>query len=443
MATVSRASKPAHPREAIWPGLQTGVPKPLMPYSPAIRAGEWLFIAGTIASDFNTGLAPEVRDAPPHMLEPLAVQSRYVLRNLLNTIRAAGAVPDDDMVRIWQWPVSEHPTPEECARGQLLTGIELTPYLQVRRAMLEKLIPPSSELGVRELLCRGTQIEVEMICRMDGLTNVCVGDPVAGYGHAPGVRRGDWIFLAAQSGEPPDADAALASDWLDAPVEAQADAALAKLETLAALAGSSLSRAVKAEVYIGHARDFAALDRVWRRWFPSNPPARIVIPNVGMGRRGARVQIALTLLTNNSALPMATIETSAAPPPLGHEPQAMRAGDLLFFSGQMAYAAGGALADKMVRHPDFPWYGSPGQAQMRYMMKNVSAICEAAGTSVDQICRRACFHSDFQWFAESIEEWARWFPDDKPASTTLRIGGPLVVAGANTLLDLTAYVPAR
>jgi enamine deaminase RidA (YjgF/YER057c/UK114 family) len=77
------------------------------------------------------------------------------------------------------------------------------------------------------------------------------------------------------------------------------------------------------------------------------------------------------------------------------------------------------------------------------MMKNVAAICEAGGTSVEQICRRVCFHSDFQWFAESIEEWARWFPDDKPASTTLLIGGPLVVEGANTLLDLTAYVPGK
>jgi enamine deaminase RidA (YjgF/YER057c/UK114 family) len=49
--------------EAIWPGLEAEVPKPLMPYSPAIRAGGWVFIAGTIASDFKTGLAPAVKDA--------------------------------------------------------------------------------------------------------------------------------------------------------------------------------------------------------------------------------------------------------------------------------------------------------------------------------------------------------------------------------------------
>jgi enamine deaminase RidA (YjgF/YER057c/UK114 family) len=78
---------------------------------------------------------------------------------------------------------------------------------------------------------------------------------------------------------------------------------------------------------------------------------------------------------------------------------------------------------------------------MRYMMKNVAAICEKAGTKQEYVVRRACFHPDPQWFQESIDEWAAHFPGVKPASTTLKIGGPLVIPGANTLLDLIAYVP--
>lgn len=42
----------------IWPG---GVEKPLMPYTPAIKAGGWLFIAGQSATDFETGVAPQAR----------------------------------------------------------------------------------------------------------------------------------------------------------------------------------------------------------------------------------------------------------------------------------------------------------------------------------------------------------------------------------------------
>lgn len=107
----------------------------------------------------------------------------------------------------------------------------------------------------------------------------------------------------------------------------------------------------------------------------------------------------------------------------------------------MAYASGGALAPGMLRVPEYPWYGSPGVAQMRYMLKNVSAICEKAGSRLENVVKRQCFHPDPQWFMESIDEWARHFPGVKPASTTLKIAGDLVIPGANTLLDLIAYAP--
>ena len=66
-------------KEAVWPGLEAGVPKPLMPYSPAIKAGDWVFIAGQIASDFQTGLAPEVLAANDYLDNELSLQANFVL----------------------------------------------------------------------------------------------------------------------------------------------------------------------------------------------------------------------------------------------------------------------------------------------------------------------------------------------------------------------------
>jgi enamine deaminase RidA (YjgF/YER057c/UK114 family) len=156
---------------------------------------------------------------------------------------------------------------------------------------------------------------------------------------------------------------------------------------------------------------------------------------------GSRIEIAFTLLANDSKLQIERIETSDAPEPWSHEPQAVKVGNFMFLSQQMACDSRGVLADGMVRHPEFPWYGLPGQNQMRYMLKNVAAICEAGGTSLSNVVRRACFHDDGTWFADSIQEWAAHFPGIKPASTTMKVGGPLVVPGANALLDLIAYVP--
>ena len=133
--------------------------------------------------------------------------------------------------------------------------------------------------------------------------------------------------------------------------------------------------------------------------------------------------------------------TSKAPKPFSHEPQAVKVGNLLFFSQQIPCDEKGLLPAGMKRDPNFPYYGLTSQAQMRYMLKNVAAICEAAGTTLENVVRRACFHDTGERFAESMAEWASHFPDRKPCSTTLIIGGPLVVPGAHTLLDLMAYVP--
>jgi enamine deaminase RidA (YjgF/YER057c/UK114 family) len=451
-------------RRAIWPG---GIPKPIAPYSPAIKAGGWLFVAGQLASDFETGLAPECRLDNPYVGDPLRLQSDYVLRNLAELHQAAGMDMRTDVVRIYQWFASAFPTPAEFEQGSTWPRISITPYLETRNEYIDEPRPASTGMGIREdgLLVRNTILEVDMIAieQQPGVEKEGfpapegVPSPLAGY--SPAIRYGDWIFLAGEIpvdwqgdylsdvhlGEP----SGLAREarvnpyfWYGFPIETQTEYTLWKLERIADAAGTSLDRAVKATVYIGHPSDFYGMDRVWRKWFPENPPARVVIPYMGLGGKGSRVEIALKLLSPESELQIETIETSEAPQPLGHEPQAVKAGNFLFFSTQMAFDSQGRLAEETKRHPEFPWYGQPAKQQMRYVLENVAAISEAAGTSLENLCRRQCFHDDFTWFAETMQdEWASHFPGDKPASTTLRIGGPLVVPGAHFVLDLIGYVP--
>jgi enamine deaminase RidA (YjgF/YER057c/UK114 family) len=451
-------------REAIWPG---GIPKPIAPYSPAIKAGGWLFVAGQLASDFETGLAPECRLENPYLGDRLRLQSDFVLKNLGALHEAAGMDMRTDVVRIYQWFASHYPTYEEFEQGNTWPRISITPYLETRNEYIDEARPASTGMSIREdgLLVRNTILEVDMISveRQDGIEKEGfpapegVPSPLAGY--SPAIRYGDWVFLAGEIpvdwrgdyesdvhlGEP----SGLAREarvnpyfWYGSPIEAQTEYTLQKLERIAEAAGSSLKRCVKATVYIGHPNDFHGMDRVWRRWFPENPPARVVIPYMGLGGKGSRVEIAMKLLANDSPLEIHTVETSEAPEPLGHEPQAVKAGNFLFFSTQMAFDSTGALAPETKRHPEFPWYGQPAKQQMRYVLKNVAAISDAAETSLENLCRRQCFHDDFTWFAETMQdEWASHFPGDKPASTTLRLGGPLVVPGANFMLDLIGYVP--
>jgi enamine deaminase RidA (YjgF/YER057c/UK114 family) len=444
--------------QAIWPD----VPMPLMPYSPAVKAGGWVFVSGQLASDFSTGIAPEARAANPNLVDEQALQSRYVMDNLKRTIAAAGCDMAKDLVRIWQWFPWESPTPDDFAKGDCWPGLSISPYLEVRNDYIQEPRPASTAVSIRALPVRNARIEVDMIAIDDGGQSIGfaapdgVPAPLAGY--SPAIRRGDWVFLAGEvptdwvgdygehrsMGEP----SALAKQarvnpfvWYGSSIEAQTEYTLSKLAAIAEAAGSSLSRAVKADVYIGHPSDYAGMDKVWKRWFPNNPPARCVIPYMGLGTKGSRIEIAFILLADDSELTIETVQTSDAPEPFSHEPQAVRAGDFLFLSQQMACDSKGRLAEGMLRHPEFPWYGLPGQNQMRYMLKNVAAICEAGGTRLENVVRRACFHDAGDHFADSIQEWAHHFPGVKPASTTMKVGGPLVVEGANALLDLIAYAP--
>lgn len=461
---MSTEAKPGG-REAIWPG---NIPSPLAPYSPAIKAGGWLFVAGQLATDFKTGVAEECKLANPNVGEPLRLQSDFVLKNLAALHEAAGLNMQTDVARIYQWFTSPYPTREEFAQGNTWPRISITPYLDTRNRYIDEPRPASTGMGIRDdgLLARGTVLEVDMISveaqpgvKKQGFpAPEGVPSPLAGY--SPAIRHGDWIFLAGEIpvdwhgdylsdvhlGEP----SGLAREarvnpyfWYGSAIENQTDYTLQKLERIAESAGSSLKRCVKATVYIGDPSDFAGMDRVWRRWFPENPPARVVVPYMGLGGKGSRVEIAMKLLADDSPLQIETVETSEAPEPLGHEPQAVKAGNFVFFSTQMAFDSRGAIAPETTRHPNFPWYKQPAKLQMRYILKNVSAISEAAGTTVENLCRRQCFHDDFTWFAETMEdEWAAHFPGDKPASTTLRIGGPLVVPGAHLVMDLIGYVPS-
>src|SRR5262249_41967158 len=325
--------------------------------------------------DFKSGLAPEAASANPNLGNALELQSRYTLANLAKTIQSGGCDIAKDAVRIWQGFTSPHPTMEEFKAGSTWPRLSITPYLDTHNDVMKEPRPAWTGMGIRELLVKGTIVEVDLICIDDGGTSVGfptpegVPSPLAGY--SPAIRRGDWIFLAGEipvdwqgdylspvhMGEP----SALAKDarinpylWYGSSIEKQTDYVLQKLEKIAQAAGTSLDRAVKAEVYIGPPTDFAGMDRVWKQWFPNNPPARIVIPYMGLGGKGSRVEIALTLLASDATLKRETIETSAAPPPLGHEPQAVKVGNHLFISTQMAFDAKGKLADGMERHPEFP-----------------------------------------------------------------------------------------
>lgn len=450
-------------RSAIWPG---GRPENPMPYSPGIKAGPWVFVSGQLASDFVDGVPAEAEPDPgsPFLQSRLELQSRYVMKQIATILEAGGCDLRRDVVRSYQWLPSPRPTYEEFVAGSSTTDVRVNDYLMVFNESIDEPRPASTAMGVRRLLTPGTLLEVDMIALDPSASTPRhvndlppdVPQPVAKY--SASLSCGDWVFLAGdlatdfrgdfgsdvdlgdRSGIAPEARRN-SYFWYGSSIEAQTEYLLAKLEKVARASGTSFDRAVKFDVYIGHPQDLVGIERVWRRWFPENPPARMIIPYCGLAARGCRIEIAVQFLAGDSPLTIERIETSDAPEPVLHEPQAVKAGDLVFLSTQMPVDSSGRIPARLQRSRAFPWHGQPSQWQMRYMLENVSAICEAAGTKLENVCRRQAFHDDFERFAPSIDEWISHFPVDPPASTTIEVGGPLLVPGVHAMLDLIAYAP--
>ena len=106
------------------------------------------------------------------------------------------------------------------------------------------------------------------------------------------------------------------------------------------------------------------------------------------------------------------INTTKAPAPIGPYNQAVRAGGLLFVSGQVAIdpVSGGVFSGRI-------------EEETALVMKNLGAILEEAGGGYDNIVKTSIFLSDMSLFAMVNEEYGKYFKAAYPARETVAVKG--------------------
>jgi 2-iminobutanoate/2-iminopropanoate deaminase len=115
-------------------------------------------------------------------------------------------------------------------------------------------------------------------------------------------------------------------------------------------------------------------------------------------------------------VPKEVVFTEHAPKGLAAYSQAVKAAGLVFVSGQGPFdPKTGALVGETI------------QEQTGQCLKNIEAILEAAGSSLDQVVSATFILGDPGDFAGMNEEWQKWFPTDPPARQGARL--PLAVPG--------------
>jgi 2-iminobutanoate/2-iminopropanoate deaminase len=121
------------------------------------------------------------------------------------------------------------------------------------------------------------------------------------------------------------------------------------------------------------------------------------------------------------------VSTDRAPAALGPYSQAVRVGNLLFTSGQVALTPDGAMVEGDVR------------AQTTQVMENLRAVLEAAGTGFEHVVKSTCFLRDMNDFAAFNEVYGGFFPGDPPARSTVQVAR--LPKDAAVEVELVALVP--
>jgi len=108
--------------------------------------------------------------------------------------------------------------------------------------------------------------------------------------YSQAIKANGFIFTAGQIALDP-----ATGQLVEGDVARQTARVLESLKGIVEAAGSSLDRAVKATVYLKDMNDFAAMNEVYARYFPANPPARSTVEAARLPR-DVRVEIDLVVL---------------------------------------------------------------------------------------------------------------------------------------------------
>ena len=122
------------------------------------------------------------------------------------------------------------------------------------------------------------------------------------------------------------------------------------------------------------------------------------------------------------------VRTDAAPAPFQGAPynQAIVVGDLVFVAGQLGVKPGDTYVEGDITQ------------QTEQVMRNLSAILEAAGSSLDRLVKTTVYLQDLDDFSAMNEVYARHVGETPPARATVEVAK--LPAGGRVEIEAVAHV---
>lgn len=420
-------------------------------FARVVSTGSLAFLAGG-AVDESGAIAPAAQVPPPYALSPVAhaiAQTRFTFDRYRRVLEDLGSGINEVL------QVEQYIPHKIYANGYLETS-RGPGFMDSRR-------PTSALVCIGDLTPEGCVVNLAGIAVLPagGAKEVVPTTTDYQASLTSGVRAeafqeegpynevvvsDDYIFTVGQvavdyeTGSIPDEVRVPDWVWWGSEIRNEAHFVLRQLRRYLERLDASLDEIVHMTVYLSDLADLFELDLIWREYFPSEPPSRTVVPVRGfgvprleapsLGHRDGAVrleQIAVAVRPGGSGERRVVAEGEV----LHHHSQAVRVGDLLWISGQLA---GG---------PDGLRSGANVQSQLEHLFERLDAICAAGGTSIANLVRLRAFLLDPRDAGVVYQTLKRVVPSDPPTVVVAGVPGPFQVPGCTVLLDGVAYVPTR
>jgi 2-iminobutanoate/2-iminopropanoate deaminase len=174
--------------------------------------------------------------------------------------------------------------------------------------------------------------------------------------YSPAVAAGDFLYVSGQGGR--DREGRLPDT-----IEGQARQTLLNMQAIVEAGGLTLAHVVYCQVYLTDMADYDVVDRVWREFFPSSPPARAVL---GVHRLPTGIAVEINAVAYRDLARTQVVRPPGTPPSWSWSP-GIRAGNRLFLSGSL----GADIATGRI--PDDP------AVQVQLALDNMRQTLTAAG----------------------------------------------------------------
>jgi reactive intermediate/imine deaminase len=216
---------------------------------------------------------------------------------------------------------------------------------------------------------------------------------------SPGIMTGDALYCAGagsrdpKTGEHPEG------------FEAQVKQSLENLGAVLKAAGLDFSDVVNSNVYLTDIKNFQAMNKIYKTYFPQKPPARTTIAVPALPGDS---KVEITFIASRNKKRKYVFPAGVKPAPTDLFSGGVIVGDLFYLSGQ---------GSRDYKTKEFPQ--GEIEAHVKQTMDNLGAVLKAGGMDFSNVVKTNIYLTDMSLFPRMNEVYKTYFKADPPARTTV------------------------